>query len=339
MLHCLRTDFIKLVTVRDVSVLASLPVRLRTANFTRYAWGVLGWNLMVILWGAYVRASGSGAGCGSHWPLCNGEVVPRAPRIETIIEFTHRLTSGGALLAVIGLFVWSVVLFPRSHRVRRSALASVVLFITEAALGAGLVLFDYVGLNTSVWRAFYLSLHLLNTEFLLAALILTVWFAQNPGREYGCSRTPLVIATLPAALIVMMTGAIAALGDTLFPASSLAAGIRQDLSAASNFLVRLRVLHPALAVLAAIVFIAAAFQYLRSSARPLALKVLALTMAQVVAGAINIALLAPSWMQIIHLLMADLVWLALVLLALEGRSPVGSSQTFAIDRGYIRYLR
>ena len=324
MLHCLRTDFIKLVTVRDVSVLASLPVRLRTANFTRYAWGVLGWNLMVILWGAYVRASGSGAGCGSHWPLCNGEVVPRAPRIETIIEFTHRLTSGGALLAVIGLFVWSVVLFPRSHRVRRSALASVVLFITEAALGAGLVLFDYVGLNTSVWRAFYVSLHLLNTEFLLAALILTVWFAQNPGREYGGSRTPLVIATLPAALIVMMTGAIAALGDTLFPASSLAAGIRQDLSAASNFLVRLRVLHPALAVLAAIVFIAAAFQYLRSSARPLALKVLALTMAQVVAGAINIALLAPSWMQIIHLLMADLVWLALVLLALEaGQSPAG----------------
>jgi cytochrome c oxidase assembly protein subunit 15 len=181
-----------------------------------------------------------------------------------------------------------------------------------------------VGLNASGWRAFYLSLHLLNTEFLLAALILTAWFAQHPGREYGGSRTPLVIATLPAALIVMMTGAISALGDTLFPASSLAAGLRQDLSAASNFLVRLRALHPALAVLAAIVFIAAAFQYLRSSARPMALKVLALTMTQVVVGAINIALLAPSWMQIIHLLMADVVWLALVLLAVEaGRSPVG----------------
>jgi heme A synthase len=296
---------------------------LRTANFTRYAWGVLGWNLLVILWGAYVRATSSGAGCGSHWPLCNGEVVPRAPRIETIVEFTHRLSSGLALLAVIGLVLWSFICFPRKHAVRRSALASFALFILEIALGAGLVLFDYVGLNSSGWRAFYLSLHLLNTEFLLAALILTAWFAENPDRKYRGARTPLVIATLPAALLVMMSGAIAALGDTLFPASSLAVGIRQDLSAASNFLVRLRTLHPALAIVSAIGFIAAAFQYLRSSARPLALKVLALTMTQVVAGAINVALLAPSWMQIIHLLMADLVWLALVLLALEaGRSPV-----------------
>ena len=322
MLHRLRTDFIKLVTVRCVSVITSPSGQVRTANFTRYAWGVLGWNLLVILWGAFVRATGSGAGCGSHWPLCNGEVVPRAPRIETIIEFTHRLSSGIALLAVVGLVAWSLIRFPRNHAVRRSALVSLALFIIEIALGAGLVLFDYVGLNSSVWRAFYLSLHLLNTEFLLAALILTAWFAQNPDREYGGLRSPMVIATLPAALLVMMTGAIAALGDTLFPASSLAAGIRQDLSAASNFLVRLRALHPALAVLAAIVFVAAAFQYLRSSARPIALTVLALTMTQVVAGAINIALLAPSWMQIIHLLMADLVWLALVLLALEaGRSP------------------
>src|SRR5579864_6461088 len=107
MLHCLRTDFIKLVTVRDVSVLASLPVRLRSANFTRYAWGVLGWNLLVLLWGAYVRACGSGAGCGSHWPLCNGEVVPHAPQVQTVIEFTHRVTSGVALVATVLLALWS----------------------------------------------------------------------------------------------------------------------------------------------------------------------------------------------------------------------------------------
>src|ERR1700680_3914290 len=294
----------------------------KSQNLYFFSVSVIFYIVFVLLWGAFVRATGSGAGCGSHWPLCNGEVVPRAPRIETIIEFTHRLTSGVALLAVVGLVLWSFKRFPIKHAVRRSALASLVLLIAEAALGAGLVLFDYVGLNASVWRAFYLSLHLLNTEFLLAALILTAWFAQHPDRAYAGSRSPLVISTLPAALLVMMTGAIAALGDTLFPASSLAAGIRQDLSAASNFLVRLRTLHPALAVLAAIVLIAAAFQYLRSSARPMALTVLALTMTQVVAGAINIALLAPSWMQIIHLLMADLVWLALALLALEaGRSP------------------
>ncbi len=49
------------------------------AWFSRYAWGVLLWNVLVALWGAYVRATGSGAGCGSHWPTCNGEILPRAP--------------------------------------------------------------------------------------------------------------------------------------------------------------------------------------------------------------------------------------------------------------------
>jgi len=288
----------------------------RTANFTRYAWGVLGWNVLVILWGAYVRATGSGAGCGGHWPLCNGEVVPQTPQIQTIIEFTHRLTSGVAFLGVAGLLVWSFFSFPRNHRVRKASIASLALMVTEAALGAGLVLFDYVGANASAARAFYLSLHLLNTAFLLAALILTAWFAQNPDRTFRL-RSQLLTGTLPVALLVMVTGTIAALGDTLFPASSLAAGIQQDLSSSSNFLVRLRGLHPAFAVLGAILFVYAAFKFIRTPARRIALTVLALSMLQVVAGAINIALLAPTWMQIIHLLLADLVWLALVLLAVE----------------------
>ena len=98
--------------------IASSP-KTRPATFTRYAWGVLAWNLFVVLWGAYVRASGSGAGCGNHWPLCNGDVVPRAPRLETIIEFTHRMTSAVSLLATGGLAVWSVLRFPRDHPARR----------------------------------------------------------------------------------------------------------------------------------------------------------------------------------------------------------------------------
>ncbi|MFN8454080.1 MAG: COX15/CtaA family protein [Anaerolineae bacterium] len=74
-------------------------------RFAKYVWTVLAYNLAVILWGAFVRASGSGAGCGSHWPLCNGEVIPRTPQMETLVEFTHRLTSGLALLLVIGLTI------------------------------------------------------------------------------------------------------------------------------------------------------------------------------------------------------------------------------------------
>jgi cytochrome c oxidase assembly protein subunit 15 len=299
-----------------VGTITTPSIRRNTANFTRYAWGVVGWNLLVILWGAFVRATGSGAGCGSHWPLCNGEVVPHGPQIATMIEFTHRFTSAVAFLAVIGLVGWSIACFPKNHRVRQAATAAFALFITEAALGAGLVLFEFVARDASGGRAFYLSLHLLVTEFLLAALILTAWFAQNPNRSYGLPPA-LMMAALPAALLVVITGGIAALGDTLFPASSLAAGVQQDLSAGSNFLVRLRALHPAFAVFSAVLFLMAAFQFLRTSARPLALTVLAVTMLQIIAGAINIALLAPTWMQIIHLLVADVVWLSLVLLAVE----------------------
>ncbi len=308
-----------------MGTLTTPSIRRNTANFTRYAWGVLGWNLLVILWGAVVRATGSGAGCGSHWPLCNGEVVPHSPQIATIIEFTHRFTSGVAFLAVIGLVAWSVASFPKDHRVRQAAMVSFALFFTEAALGAGLVVFELVAADASGGRAFYLSLHLLVTEFLLAALILTAWFAQHPDRSYAWPPA-LMLAALPAALLVVVTGGIAALGDTLFPASSVAAGIAQDLSSGSNFLVRLRALHPAFAVFSAVLFLAAAFQFLRTSARPLALTILAVTMLQIIAGAINIALLAPAWMQIIHLLVADMVWLSLVLFALEtGRIKTASS--------------
>jgi heme a synthase len=295
----------------------------RTANFARFAWGVLGWNLLVVLWGALVRASGSGAGCGSHWPLCNGEVVPVAPRIETIIEFTHRAMSGVALVAVVALWLWSRRSFARGSRVRAMALASFVFLIAEALLGAGLVLFNYVDKNQSVGRAFYLSLHLVNTLLLLGSLVLTAWFSRD-ATPAAVRRSRLVVAALPIAALVSVTGAIAALGDTLFPSASLAEGFRQDFSGAANFLLRLRVLHPALAILAALYFAAVSITVLRSKqpviASRLAAAVVILALTQLSAGAINLILLAPVWMQITHLLLADLVWIALVLLAVEARA-------------------
>ena len=296
------------------------PAPTRTANFTRFAWGVLAWNILVILWGAYVRASGSGAGCGSHWPLCNGEVVPVAPRIETIIEFTHRMMSGVALVAVIGLWLWSRASFARGTRVRKSASASLIFLITEALLGAGLVLFNYVDKNASVGRAFYLSLHLVNTLLLLGALVLTAWFARGVVPT-AARRSSLVVAALPIAILVSVAGAIAALGDTLFPASSLAQGFHRDFSTAASFLVRLRVLHPTLAIFAGCYFVTLSVMVLRSNPRPvvakLAIGVLILALVQLGAGAINLLLLAPVWMQITHLLLADLVWIFLVLLSVE----------------------
>ncbi len=296
-----------------------------TANksFNRFAWGVLAWNILVVLWGAYVRASGSGAGCGSHWPLCNGEVVPRAPRLETIIEFTHRMMSGVALIAVVGLAVWSFYRFPRGNRVRRAANLSLVFLIIEALLGAGLVLFQYVDRNASVGRAFYLSLHLVNTQLLLAALALTAWYSSGIRTPSGRAR-PLIVATLPIAILISVAGVIAALGDTLYPSASLAEGMRQDLSAAASFLIRLRMLHPAFAILGAAYFVFVAFKMARFTS--IAPYVIILSLIQLLLGAMNLALLAPIWLQITHLLTADLLWLALVLLTIQTREPTTTNE-------------
>src|SRR5580700_9258006 len=171
-------------------------------RFSRVGWGVLAYNMLVVLWGAFVRATGSGAGCGDRWPLCNGTVVPRAPRIETIIEFTHRATSGIALVGVAALCLWAFRLFPRGHRARTCAVLSMVFLFTEALLGAGLVLFQYVEHNASAGRAAYLSAHLVNTEILLAMLTFTAWFGSDPVSRPWPHAPKMVMAALPVAIVV-----------------------------------------------------------------------------------------------------------------------------------------
>jgi len=316
-----------------VSSTVASPARVLAPGFAGFAWGVLGWNVLVVLWGVLVRASGSGAGCGSHWPLCNGEVIPSGAGASTIIEFTHRLMSGVAFFAVAGLLAWSWKLFPRGHRVRKFALASFAFLIVEAALGAGLVLLQYVEANASAGRAVYLSLHLVNTQILLAMLALTAWFSRDPGRS-AVRISPLFLTALSAAVVVSVTGAITALGDTLFPATSLGQGMRQDFSASAHFLLRLRVFHPLLAIGAAAFFVWISVRAVRSNSSAasnrLGLAAAILSVAQLSAGAVNLALLAPIGMQILHLLLADLLWISLVLLAVEWPGEPGKyPQTFA----------
>ncbi|HVR96418.1 MAG TPA: COX15/CtaA family protein, partial [Thermoanaerobaculia bacterium] len=142
----------------------------RIDRFARYAWATLAYNVAVILWGAAVRATGSGAGCGSHWPLCNGEVLPRSPGVQTIIEFSHRVTSGLALLLVVGLVVFAFRARPRGDAARGAAVLSLLFILSEAAVGAGLVLFEMVAHNQSMARALWMAAHLINTFFLLGVL-------------------------------------------------------------------------------------------------------------------------------------------------------------------------
>jgi heme A synthase len=290
-------------------------------RLARAAWAVLAYNVAVILWGAYVRASGSGAGCGAHWPLCNGEIVPRAPAVATIIEFSHRLTSGVALLAVVGLAVWIFRARRAGHPARTGAALSVFFMLTEAAVGAGLVLFQLVADNASFARAMFMGTHLLNTFALLACLTLTAWWLSGGTaiRVAGRGRTAAALGVACAGILLASTsGAIAALGDTLFPSASLGDALWADLSATSHLLVRLRLLHPIIAAATAFGLILGASWMARgagTTAARLARAVSALAGLQVALGFLNVILLAPVWLQIVHLLVADAVWIALILLA------------------------
>jgi heme A synthase len=286
-------------------------------RFARYAWATLAWNVLVILWGAFVRATGSGAGCGSHWPLCGGVVIPRAPQVETLIEFSHRISSGIALVLVIGLVVWAFRAYPRGHVVRWGAGIALLLMITEALIGAGLVLFEYVAANLSVARAYWSAGHLINTFLLLAALALTAAWATGVPRPrlrgQGAVGWSFWIAAV-AMLVLGASGGVTALGDTLV----FTAGITPEESAWVAQLVSVRIYHPLLAlVVGACVLLFAWLAYRRrpgTTTTRLTWMLVGLYGLQLLLGSLNVALQAPVWMQLVHLLVTDLLWIVLVLL-------------------------
>ena len=306
------------------------------ANFARYAWFVLTFLILVILWGAFVRATGSGAGCGSHWPLCNGVVVPREPRIETLIELTHRVTSALSGVLVLAMLFWAFRLFPKGHIVRKAAAWSTIFIITEGLVGAGLVLFEWVAHNQSVGRAISMAVHLVNTFLLLAAVALTAWWA-GAGSDYrlrlrGHGRVGWLIGGGVALLLILgVSGAITALGDTLFPSGTLSEGIAADFEATAHFLVRLRLYHPVIAVFTGLYLWLAApiIARERPGIGPLFFSnaVRILVIVQLAAGVVNILLNVPVWMQLVHLLLADLMWIAVVLLGASALAePVTAAQ-------------
>lgn len=296
----------------------SMTVRRAPAALVRYAWGVVGYNVLVILWGALVRATGSGAGCGNHWPLCNGQVIPLSPSVHTVIEFTHRCMTGGSTFIVIGLLVWTFRATVKGQAARVAAVVSMVLLLNEALLGALLVKLGYVTGNQSMGRVVLLSVHLSNTLLLLGALTLTAVLLGTGQRwsELGArgGKKLWAIVGLAATLVVGVSGSLAALGDTLFPASSLRAAFAQDLAAGSPWLLRLRGVHPASAVVAAVFVV---WLVRQAGVGRLGGLVLGLLGFQFALGVADVLLLAPVWMQIVHLLGADLYWVALVALAAE----------------------
>lgn len=280
----------------------------------RLAWVTLSLNVVVILQGAFVRISGSGAGCGSHWPTCNGTVVPLNPSLETSIEFSHRLLS----FAVLVLGAW---LFRRALRTRRErpgffafATASLVFVVIEALIGGATVMLGLTGDNTSIARGVWVASHLVNSLLLIGALAATVVYAARRTPDYplrfahqGGVTTVFVVAIV-ATLILSFTGGIAAMGNTIFPSESLAEGFRADFDPDSHLLIRLRILHPLIAITVGVyLFVALGLSwYLKpvAEARRLAQVLLGVYVAQLIVGTFNLAFLAPMALQFIHLLLA-----------------------------------
>lgn len=289
-------------------------------RLARFAAGTLAFNVGVIVFGAVVRATGSGAGCGSHWPTCGGDVVPLSGSAERFIEFGHRASSGVALVLVAILVVWAIRTRPRRDPVRIAAIASGLLIVNEALIGAALVLFEWVGDDRSAGRAVSITVHLVNTFLLLAALALTAWWASGrpvPPRRPQRATAWMIGIGAGALILVGATGAITALGDTLFPPHET--GIDHS----GSFLVSLRWVHPILAVGAAL--------YLLHLARVLPVPdrmrgyLAAIVATQLTAGVVNIALAAPVWMQVVHLLIADVLWVGFIVIgstALSERAEV-----------------
>ena len=238
-------------------------------RLARFAWLVLAWNVVVILWGAFVRATGSGAGCGAHWPLCNGELVPRAPALETMIEFTHRATSGLALLLVLALCAVGLPreadgppgpprgrgvgrLHPHRGRGRRRPRA-VPARRRERHGGPR-------PLHGRAPREHVRAAGLPDPDGSLVR-------DRGPAPAGGGVAPRLGVRGRRAVALVGVgkSGAIAALGDTLYPAQSVLGGLAQDVSPTAHFLVQLRIAHPVLALAGALLVAFAASRVLQAT--------------------------------------------------------------------------
>jgi heme A synthase len=292
------------------------------SKFAKFAWFTLAYNVVVILWGVFLRASKSGDGCGQHWLTCQGEIIPSAPELKTIIEFSHRMTTGPAFLFVLILFIWAVRRYGKQHVVAKTAAVSFLFIITEVLVGAGLVLTGNTAEALTAARPFWAIGHLINTFVLLAFLTLTAWFASGRiGFRYRPSPKAMLLVALAVAgiLLVGTSGSVAALSTMLFPSETITEGISKDFSTASNILLRLRLSHPILSILVSVyvIFLAG---WLKANANERSITrwsntVSTLVLAQIAFGAATLLTLGPILMQLGHLLLADLLWISFVILA------------------------
>ena len=308
---------------------SKMETETKLGKLAKYAWFVLIYNLIVILWGVFLRASLSGDGCGEHWLTCGGEFIPSAPQLKTQIEYFHRVTTSLAGVTVIILLISAIVKWSKNKSsqnklILRMSIASLLFIIIEGIIGGLLVLTGNTAANWTPTRPFWMAAHLVNTFTLIAVLSLTAWFAGG-GKSFSplkARRRILILLTLATVgiFIAGMSGSIAALSSMLFPSSTLSEGIAKDFSASSHYLLRLRVFHPILSIITGVFLIFLAGWCRKQAQGSFSVKrwsnvLTFIVLLQFASGAVTLLMLAPIAMQLIHLFLADMVWISFVLMS------------------------
>lgn len=274
--------------------------------------------VLIILWGAFVRISGSGDGCGKHWPLCQGVLLPQgdvAYQLQTWIEFIHRAKSGLFGLLVFALWLVSYRLFPKGHLARKAAFATLIFTVIEALLGALLVIKGYVDTDQSLGRVLSQGFHLANTLLLLGSLAALWAWSKYLRPRFDFSYKTLIILGLCGFFLIGVSGSIASLSNTLFPSQSLTEAISKDLAESSHIILRFRIFHPLMAVLfsSLLLYLIISLRN-RSNQRPF----LSMALPWIIIGALGfgaatLLMLSPIWMKLTHLLIADVLWVGIVI--------------------------
>ena len=287
--------------------------------FSYTAWGTLLFNVLIILGGTIVRATGSGDGCGESWPKCGDQFIPPNPTIETMIEFSHRATSFLGGIGVLIVLIMAFRFFPRGHIVRKAAVWASAVLIIEALLGAALVLFGWVDADVSMGRMVVVPLHLANTFLLLATLTATAWWGSGnapPVRSFRVGAGRLILAGAIILVLIGAAGALNALADTVFPSEGLLTDLEEKFGPTAPTLSRLRVVHPFTAVLGSIFLVWITINQagdVSSRTQRWIGAIAVLIGVQTLAGIINIYFLTPLSLQVLHLMLADFLWIAYVI--------------------------
>ena len=272
-------------------------------------------SIASILAGAFVRATGSGDGCGATWPTCKGKIIPALSDTSELIEFSHRSVSGV-------LLVVTLIIFAKTRKFQKDSLVRIVtnyltfFVIFEALIGAVIVIFEWVGLNSSLPRIIAVPIHLVNTFGLLGSYAILYKILQDDLQNIKnmFNKNFLLISSL--FLLSGATGSITALADVLFPSASFVEGFLADFDRTSEVLTRLRILHPIISSILSIVLYVYATGIRKKynvSVKPLQILILI----TVFLGVINVLSNIVLPLSILHLAIADFLWISYIYVSID----------------------